>query len=133
MKKQDFLDAVEKAKDLIFENDEVKRVWNDLKSITSLADGLETPKHIRFLIMRVIEAIEIVEQEYQKFTPEERIDIAAQILDDLIKFKGWASVFEAFDDQIFKFIIGFIYAELEEKFFSEPEKGSQEEDKPEIE
>jgi len=111
-------DMVEKIKKILLNDPEVKEKWEDLTHISSIADALKTFKLLFFFITKLVYVIEIIQVEYSGMTKEERIENAAQVLDDLIKFSGWAIFIEAFDYMIFKLVISQVVAALDDKYGS---------------
>jgi len=97
--------AIDKAKQLLFEDPEVKEKYEDLTNIAGWKDFLNTFPLLWFLIKRIVYAVELVEVQYKLTTKDEKINVAAQLLDDLITFGGWLAIFEPFDNMLFKLII----------------------------
>lgn len=107
---------VEKIKRILLTDPEVKEKWDDLTHITSIADALNSFKLLFFFIKKLVYVIEIVQAEFGGMEKEERIDYAAQVLDDLISFSGWAFWLEAVDYMFFKFAISQVVAALDDKY-----------------
>lgn len=108
--------ALKEAKKILFEDSETRDKWNDLTHVDNFQDFLESFGLVWWLGKRIVVAVEIIEKEYHLIKPEDRIDVAAKLLDDLIEFKGWASVLELVDDKIFKIIITAVVHSLNEYF-----------------
>lgn len=108
--------ALKEAKKMLFENPEVKEKWNDFTHVDNFADFLKSFGLIWWLGQRIVVAVEIVQKQYNLIKPEDRIEVASKLLDDLITFKGWASVLEMVDDKIFKIIITSIVHALNDYF-----------------
>lgn len=109
---------VNKIKEILLEDQEIKDSWDDLTHISSLQDALKTPKLLYFFIQKLVYVIELIQAEFHSITKEERIEYAAQVLDDLISFSGWFFWLEALDYQIFKLIVSQIVVAIDEKFGS---------------
>lgn len=109
---------VNKIKEILFEDQEIKDSWDDLTHISSLQDALKTPKLLYFFIQKLVYVIELIQAKFHSITKEERIEYAAQVLDDLISFSGWFFWLEALDYQIFKLIVSQIVVAIDEKFGS---------------
>jgi hypothetical protein len=107
---------VEKIKRILLTDPEVKVKWDDLTHITSIADALNSFKLLFFFIKKLVYVIEIVQAEFGGMEKEERIDYAAQVLDDLISFSGWAFWLEAVDYMFFKFAISQVVAALDDRY-----------------
>lgn len=110
----DLKNAVNIAKKLIFENPEVEEALHDLKSIT-FKTVLSAFPAIWFILKTIVVAIEIVQKHYNLCTEEERIEVAAEIADELFVFKGWLSLFEPFDNLMFKLLLSAAVNALNEK------------------
>ena len=95
-------EAIAKIKQMLLENEEVKAKLDDLVHIKNFSDFLKSFSLIWFLLKRIVLCVEIVQKEYSMLTESERLDAAAQVLDDLITFKGWFAWLEAFDKTIFR-------------------------------
>ena len=106
MNKEKLLAAVKKAKEMLFNDPEVKAKWEDAHHITSFKDLCRSPGLLIWLGKRVVLAVELVQKEFNLIEPDEREDVAAKILDDLFEFKGWSKVLELVDDKIFRLVIG---------------------------
>lgn len=107
---------IEKIKNVLLNDPEVKEKWEDLTHIDSIADALKSFKLLYFFVKKLVYVIEMIQAEFGAMTKEERIDYAAQVLDDLINFSGWAFWVEAVDYTIFKFMISQVVAALDDKF-----------------
>lgn len=110
-----FQEMYSEIKKRLFENAEVKARIDDLVVIDDFADAMESFSHIYFVGSKVIETIVEIEKDYGALSEEQRIDAAAEILDDLIKFKGWTAPLEAIDNMIFKLLLKAIVEALKEK------------------
>lgn len=108
--------AILKVKELLFEDAEFKAKLELLKSIKGFGDLLKAFPALWWILKALVPAVEYVYQEYHLCSEEERIDVAAKLLDDLIEFKGWLSVFEPFDNMMFKLIISSAVQALNDKF-----------------
>lgn len=105
MGKTELNQAIEQAKQIILSDEKVKEAWTKVKSIKSFASFLGAFTAVWILLKAVVLAVEIVYAEYKLCTKDERIEVASKLLDDLIEFKGWFSIFEPFDDMLFKLLI----------------------------
>ena len=115
MSEENLKNAIKKANELLFNNNEVKKKIDELKSITNIATLITSFSSLWWLIKRVVFVVEIIQKEYNLCTEEERIEVAATLLDELIQFKGWAMIFEAFDKIIFKLLISAAVQSINEK------------------
>jgi hypothetical protein len=115
MSKENLKQSVIKAKNLLLQNDEFKSKLSDLVKVESLSDFLKSFKLIYDITKQVVYAVEIVQVEYNLCSKEEKIDVAAELLDDIIDFKGWALFIEPFDGLIFKVIISGAVSALNDK------------------
>ena len=115
MTKERLVAAVAKAKELLFDDLEVKAKWEDVTKVDSFRDFCQTPSLLVWLGKRVALAVEIVQKEYRLIEADERLDVAAKILDDLFEFKGWAKILELVDDKIFRVVLGVIVNFMNEK------------------
>jgi len=109
-------EVVAKVKEILLENEEIKTKWNAIGNIHSISDLVSSAKNLFFIISRAAYLLEYVQKELAVISKEERIEIAAQLLDDLIVFKGWAVVFEPFDKMVFKLVVGQVVTALDNKF-----------------
>jgi len=104
------------VKESLLNDPEVKSKWNDLVHITSVVDFLNSFSILYWFTKKVALAVEYVQAELGTISKEEKIDLAAKLLDDIIVFEGWATVFEPFDGFAFKLIISAAVNALNEKF-----------------
>jgi len=109
---------IEKLKRILLSDPEIKEKWDDLIHITSVGDALKTFKLLYFFIKKLVYIVEYVQVTYSAMTKEERIEVASDLMDDLIKFSGWAVFLEAFDGMIFKLIISQVVAGLDDRYGS---------------
>jgi hypothetical protein len=116
MSKESLKIAIAKAKELLFQDPEVKAKWDDLTHISGWADFFRTFGLTFWFAQRLAFAVEQVQKEYGLCTEEERIAVASETLDDLIEFKGWMAIVEPFDDKLFKVIISAAVAALNGRF-----------------
>ena len=116
MGKDEIKKAIQKAKDLLFDDPEVKEKWLDATHISSVKDFFKTPRLLSWLGKRVVFAVEVVQKEYNLIEPDERVDVAAELLDDLIHFKGWSSFLELVDDKLFRFGINILVDWINEQW-----------------
>lgn len=111
---------INKISNILVGDPEVNEKWNDLTHISSFSDALKSFKLLFFFIKKLVYVIETVQAEFgdELMTKEQRIEYAAEILDTLVKFTGWAGWLEAFDGIIFKFAISQVVASLDDRFGS---------------
>lgn len=107
---------VEKLKRILLADPEVKEKMDDLIHITSIPDALKTFKLLYFFIKKLVYVIELIQVEFDGLDKDKRIEIAAEMLDDLIKFSGWAIFIESFDYFIFKLLISQVVAALDDRY-----------------
>jgi hypothetical protein len=107
---------ISKVKEVLLNDPEVKAKWYQFTTIKSISDLLTAAKSLFWLAQRIVFLLEYVQKEIGAMTKDERIEAAALLLDDLIVFKGWASVFELFDYMVFKLLISQAVAALDDKF-----------------
>jgi len=105
MGKIELRQAIEQAKAIVLQDAKVKEAWNIVKSIKSFKSFMLAFASFWILLKAVVMAVEIVQAEYKLCTKDERIDVASELLDELVEFKGWFSIFEPFDDILFKLLI----------------------------
>lgn len=98
-------EALAKAKQLFFQNPDVKAKLDDLTHISGFKDLLNTFPLLWYVLKHVVYTVEAVYQIYDQIPKDQRIDLAAQFLDDLITFSGWLSIFEPFDGMLWKMLI----------------------------
>jgi len=108
--------AVEKVKELLFEDPDVKLQWEDLTHVDGFTDFLKSIKIIAWFGKRIVLVVETVQKHYNLIPANKRLEVAAAVLDDLIKFKGWSAWLEAFDEKIFKAILALIVDQLDDRF-----------------
>ena len=110
---------IEKLKRILLADPEVKDKLKDLTSITSVADALKTFKLLYFFIKKLVYVVELIQAEFGGMEKEQKVEVAAALLDDLIKFSGWAIFIETFDYLIFKLLISQVVAALDDRYGSE--------------
>jgi hypothetical protein len=108
--------AILSAKELLFENEEFKAKLKDVMNITGIKDFLHGFVPLWSILKSIVAATEIVYAEYHKCTEEQRIDVASELLDELITFKGWLAPLELFDGVLFKALISAAVQALNDKF-----------------
>lgn len=112
-------DLVQKVEDLIHllkEDEEFKAKLEDLLHINGFKDFLKSFSLLWWLTNKIVFAIEAIYHEYHQITEEERIELAAETLDNLIDFTGWSAPLELFDKMLFKTLISAAVAALNDKF-----------------
>jgi hypothetical protein len=114
--KEQVKQAVAKVKELLFEDPDVKLQWEDLTHVDGFSDFLKSVKIIAWFSKRIVLVVETVQKHYNLIPADKRIDVAAQVLDDLVKFKGWARMLEAFDEMLFKVIITMVVDQIDDRF-----------------
>jgi hypothetical protein len=82
-----------------------ERISDAQISFRSVSEMLKSFKVIYDLILAVVFTVEEVYYEYKLCTEDERIEVAAEILDDLILFKGWLAFLEPIDKWAFKLLL----------------------------
>lgn len=112
----DLTQAIQKIKELLFDDDEFKEQLKDLVTITGFNDLLNSFVVFWSVLNKLVQAIEKVYKEYHLISEEQRIEAAAEILDDLITFRGWLSIFEPFDTMLFKLLISAAVQALNDKY-----------------
>lgn len=105
MGKVELRQAIEQAKAIVLQDAKVKEAWDNVKGINSFKSFMLAFASFWVLLKAVVLAVEIVHAEYKLCTKDEKIDVAAELLDELITFKGWFGIFEPFDDILFKLLI----------------------------
>lgn len=98
-------DIVSTIKQILLEDPEVKEKWEDFRKIESFQDFLKSFSLGYFLIKKVVYVVELLQSRFGAMEKEQRIEYAANVIDDLIQFKGWARIFEPFDGLVFKLLI----------------------------
>lgn len=116
MSKETFKEAIEKAKELLFQDPEVKEKIKDALHISGVKDFLNEFVVIWWLLKRVVFVIEQLYSEYHMISESDRIDVASELADDLITFTGWLSPLELFDGILFKALISAAVNALNDKF-----------------
>ena len=107
--------AILRAKELLFADPDMKEALQKLSEIRNFKSLLEAFASLWWLLKRVVFVVEIVNKEYNDCTEEERIEVASKLLDDLIEFRGWLSVFEPFDNYLFKLLLSAAVSSINEK------------------
>ena len=113
MSEKSFEDAVIDAKEFVLSEETKQKLAEfDLSGFDEILNSFSV---VYWLVKRIVFAVENIYQEYHTITSEERIDVAARVLDDLIVFSGWASVLEFVDGAAFKFLISAVVSGLNDK------------------
>lgn len=107
--------AIEQAKELLLNNDETRQRIDGL-TFKSWAGAVDSIKDIWWLAKRVVYVVEILYSEYHNITEEQRIKVAAELLDELIQFGGWAVIFESIDGYAFEMVLSAAVQSLNEKY-----------------
>ena len=105
MGKEELKQAVIAAKNMLFNDPEMKTKLEDLTHISGAKDFLNTFPLLWWLLKRVVYVVEVVTVEFNQCSHEERLDVAAELLDELITFKGWLALFEPFDGLLFRLLL----------------------------
>ncbi len=108
--------AVQKAVELLTCDVGTKALIEQLKSIHSFGDLIKFFKILWTFLKRLVLVTEWIYKEYHLVNETERIEVAANILDNLIVFRGWMSIFEPFDQWLFKMIISAAVQALNDKY-----------------
>lgn len=108
--------AVAKVKELLFSDAEAKTKWEDLTHISGWNDFWKSFSLVFWFGKRIVYCVEMVQKEYTLCTEAERIEVAAEVLDDLVEFKGWMKILEPFDDKLFRIILSSAVAALNGQF-----------------
>jgi len=106
--------AVEKAKQMLLEEGVFDAIGN--LSFGSWANAIKSFKDIYFIAKKVVFATEIIYSEYHLCSEEERIKVAALVLDDLVAFKGWAFFLESIDGYAFEMLLSAAVQGLNDKY-----------------
>lgn len=115
MSTDSFKQAIQEVINLVTNDPEWKSKSEDLLHINGFADFLKTFPLLWWLLKRLVGAVELVYNEFNLISAEERIQVAADALDDLVNFTGWLSIFEPFDGFLFKALISAAVAALNDK------------------
>ena len=108
--------AILAAKEMLMNNEEFKAKLKDVTTITSITDFIHGFVPLWWILKQVVAAVEVIYVEYHQITEAERIDVAAELLDDLITFRGWLTPLEMFDGVLFKALISAAVQALNDKF-----------------
>ena len=88
---------------------EFKREW-------SFAAIVHNAKVLIDLVYSVVVLVEYVSLKMQPLSSEEKLDLAAALLDKAIEFKGIWKLLEPFDRKIFKLFLSFVVEFLNKHF-----------------
>ena len=109
-----------KAKELLSNDKAAAGFLEKVKTLNSWKTFFELFPLLFKLNQSVVYVVEMVQKEYSLCTEEERIDVAAELMDDLIAFRGWMTPIELVDGTIWKAIISSGVQALNGKFGSGP-------------
>lgn len=109
-------EAIEKAKELVFKGIDYKNTMQAISKINSFATLVSAFNILWLLLKQIAVAVEMVQKEYKMCSEAERIEVAAQLLDELVEFRGWLSIFEPFDGYMFKLLISAAVNALNDKY-----------------
>jgi len=107
--------AIEKAKQMLG-NTEFQEKIKDLVHINGFKDFLKSFTLIWWILKRIVAIVEEIYTQFNLISNTDRIEVAAQLLDDIIVFKGWLSIFEPFDKILFKLLLSAAVQALNDKY-----------------
>ena len=103
--KNNLKEAIEKVFELV-QSDEFNNKLVVIKRVDSIRDFIDAFDEIAWIAKKIAEAVNVVYDQYHLCSEDEIIDVAAEILDALVKLPA---VLEPFDAMLFKIIIKTIW------------------------